>query len=153
MRFGVYIGPMHPGDIDGTTACTSRLSPMQASFRAMYASYARWGQPGERYDLGFDELKDERILVGSPQEVAERVVQYRDEFDVPVEGQQPGRGATGELPGRTILSADAQESLAGAGGGRAIRSCRLRVRGSSRQRLRRMSRSPSNIVTAAPVDV
>jgi alkanesulfonate monooxygenase SsuD/methylene tetrahydromethanopterin reductase-like flavin-dependent oxidoreductase (luciferase family) len=56
---------------------------MQASFRAMYASYARWGQPGERYDLGFDQLKDERILVGSPQEVAERVVQYRDEFDVP----------------------------------------------------------------------
>jgi alkanesulfonate monooxygenase SsuD/methylene tetrahydromethanopterin reductase-like flavin-dependent oxidoreductase (luciferase family) len=59
---------------------------VQASFRAMYASYARWGQPGERYDLGFDELKDERILVGSPQEVAERIVEYRDEFDVPFMG-------------------------------------------------------------------
>jgi hypothetical protein len=46
---------------------------VQASFRAMHASYARWGQPGERYDLGFGELKDERILVGSPQEVAERM--------------------------------------------------------------------------------
>jgi alkanesulfonate monooxygenase SsuD/methylene tetrahydromethanopterin reductase-like flavin-dependent oxidoreductase (luciferase family) len=59
---------------------------VQASFRAMHASYARWGQPGERYDLGFDELKDERILVGSPQEVAERIVEYRDEFDVPFMG-------------------------------------------------------------------
>jgi alkanesulfonate monooxygenase SsuD/methylene tetrahydromethanopterin reductase-like flavin-dependent oxidoreductase (luciferase family) len=49
----------------------------------MYESYARWGQPGERYDLEFDELKEERILVGSPQEVAERVAEYRDEFDVP----------------------------------------------------------------------
>ena len=56
---------------------------MQASLRAMYESYARWGQPGERYDLGFDELKNERALVGSPEEVAERVIEYRDEFEVP----------------------------------------------------------------------
>ena len=56
---------------------------MEASFRAMYESYARWGQPGERYDLSFDELKNERVLVGAPQEVAERVNEYRDEFDVP----------------------------------------------------------------------
>ena len=56
---------------------------MQASLRAMYESYARWGQPGERYDLEFEELKEERILVGSPGEVAERVAEYRDEFEVP----------------------------------------------------------------------
>ncbi len=56
---------------------------MKEAFRAMYQSYARWGQPGERYDLEFDELRDERILVGSPVEVAERVIEYRDEFDVP----------------------------------------------------------------------
>jgi alkanesulfonate monooxygenase SsuD/methylene tetrahydromethanopterin reductase-like flavin-dependent oxidoreductase (luciferase family) len=56
---------------------------MEASLRAMYQSYARWGQPGERYDLEFDELKEERILVGSPDEVAERVMEYRDEFQVP----------------------------------------------------------------------
>jgi alkanesulfonate monooxygenase SsuD/methylene tetrahydromethanopterin reductase-like flavin-dependent oxidoreductase (luciferase family) len=41
------------------------------------------GQPGERYDLDFDQLKEERILVGAPEEVAERVIEYRDEFDVP----------------------------------------------------------------------
>jgi alkanesulfonate monooxygenase SsuD/methylene tetrahydromethanopterin reductase-like flavin-dependent oxidoreductase (luciferase family) len=56
---------------------------MKESFRAQYESYSRWGQPGERYDLDFDELKQERILVGSPEEVAERVNEYQDEFDVP----------------------------------------------------------------------
>jgi alkanesulfonate monooxygenase SsuD/methylene tetrahydromethanopterin reductase-like flavin-dependent oxidoreductase (luciferase family) len=56
---------------------------MRAPLGAMYSSYARWGQPGERYDLDFDELKIERVLVGSPDEVAERVIEYRDEFDVP----------------------------------------------------------------------
>ena len=56
---------------------------MKDALRAQYESYARWGQPGERYDLDFDQLKEERILVGAPQEVAERVTEYRDEFDVP----------------------------------------------------------------------
>ena len=56
---------------------------MKDAFRTQYESYARWGQPGERYDLDFDQLKDERILVGAPEEVAERVIEYRDEFDVP----------------------------------------------------------------------
>jgi alkanesulfonate monooxygenase SsuD/methylene tetrahydromethanopterin reductase-like flavin-dependent oxidoreductase (luciferase family) len=56
---------------------------MRTSLRAMYESYAKWGQPGERYDLEFDELKQERILVGSPEEVAEKVTEYRDEFGVP----------------------------------------------------------------------
>ena len=41
------------------------------------------GSTRERYDLDFDELKIERVLVGSPDEVAERVIEYRDEFDVP----------------------------------------------------------------------
>jgi alkanesulfonate monooxygenase SsuD/methylene tetrahydromethanopterin reductase-like flavin-dependent oxidoreductase (luciferase family) len=56
---------------------------MKDAFRAQYESYARWGQPGARYDLDFAELKQERILVGSPEEVAERVNEYRDEFEVP----------------------------------------------------------------------
>jgi alkanesulfonate monooxygenase SsuD/methylene tetrahydromethanopterin reductase-like flavin-dependent oxidoreductase (luciferase family) len=60
-----------------------RREEMRAPLGTMYASYARWGQPGERYDLDFDELKTERVLVGSPDEVAERVIEYRDEFDVP----------------------------------------------------------------------
>jgi alkanesulfonate monooxygenase SsuD/methylene tetrahydromethanopterin reductase-like flavin-dependent oxidoreductase (luciferase family) len=56
---------------------------MKDALQAMYESYARWSQPGERYDLEFNQLKEERILVGSPAEVAERVIEYRDEFDVP----------------------------------------------------------------------
>ena len=56
---------------------------MKDAFRALYESYARWGQPGERYDLDFDELKQERILVGSPEGVAERLLEYQAEFDVP----------------------------------------------------------------------
>jgi alkanesulfonate monooxygenase SsuD/methylene tetrahydromethanopterin reductase-like flavin-dependent oxidoreductase (luciferase family) len=66
-------------------AATSRRAEegMKEAFRALYESYARWGQPGERYDLDFDQLKEERILVGSPEEVAERVREYRDEFGVP----------------------------------------------------------------------
>lgn len=56
---------------------------MRDAFEAMYESYARWGQPGERYDQDFAKLKQERILVGSPAEVATEVERYRDEFGVP----------------------------------------------------------------------
>lgn len=56
---------------------------MKGALEALYQSYARWGQPGERYDQDFAELKRERILVGTPQEVADSVTAYRDEFDVP----------------------------------------------------------------------
>jgi alkanesulfonate monooxygenase SsuD/methylene tetrahydromethanopterin reductase-like flavin-dependent oxidoreductase (luciferase family) len=56
---------------------------MRTALEALYQSYARWGQPGERYDQDFAELKRERILVGSPEEVADGVAEYRDEFAVP----------------------------------------------------------------------
>ncbi len=56
---------------------------MRSALEALYQSYARWGQPGERYDQDFAELKRERILVGSPEQVAEGVAAYRDEFAVP----------------------------------------------------------------------
>lgn len=46
----------------------------------MYQLYKRWGQPGERYDLSFDELKQERLVVGNPKEVAEQVMAYHEEF-------------------------------------------------------------------------
>ena len=45
-------------------------------------AYQRWGQPGEEYDLDFDDLKNERLIVGSPEEVAEQVLSYRQEFGV-----------------------------------------------------------------------
>ena len=46
----------------------------------MYQLYHRWGQPGERYDLSFEELKQERLVVGNPKEVTEQVMLYHEEF-------------------------------------------------------------------------
>ncbi|MDP6550446.1 MAG: LLM class flavin-dependent oxidoreductase [Dehalococcoidia bacterium] len=50
------------------------------AYERMYQMYQRWGQPGERYDLSFDELKQERLIAGSPDEVAEQVMAYHQEF-------------------------------------------------------------------------
>jgi alkanesulfonate monooxygenase SsuD/methylene tetrahydromethanopterin reductase-like flavin-dependent oxidoreductase (luciferase family) len=56
---------------------------MKDAFERMYASYARWGQPGERYDQEFEMLRRERIIVGDPDECAEEVRRYAEEFEVP----------------------------------------------------------------------
>ena len=52
------------------------------AYERMYQVYDRWGQPGERYDLGFEQLKKDRLIVGSPEEVVEQVIEYHREFDV-----------------------------------------------------------------------
>ena len=56
---------------------------MKEAFERMYASYARWGQPGERYDQDFEVLRHERIIVGNPDECAAEVRRYAEEFEVP----------------------------------------------------------------------
>ena len=48
----------------------------------LYRMYHREGQPGERYDYGFQELKEERIIVGDPAEVIREIERYQDEFGV-----------------------------------------------------------------------
>lgn len=53
---------------------------VKEAYERMYQVYQRWGQPGERYDLGFDDLKKERLIVGSPDEVVEKVMEYHHEF-------------------------------------------------------------------------
>ena len=50
------------------------------SFERLYQVYHRAGQPGERYDRSFQELKEERIIVGNPDDVAREIGRYRDEF-------------------------------------------------------------------------
>ena len=50
------------------------------SFERLYGVYHRAGQPGERYDRSFKELKQDRIIVGDPDDVAEEIQSYRDEF-------------------------------------------------------------------------
>ena len=64
---------------DSTQEAEERV---QEAYERMYQVYTRWGQPGERYDLGFDDLKKERLIVGNPDEVVEQVMEYHREFGV-----------------------------------------------------------------------
>lgn len=50
------------------------------SFKRLYNVYHRAGQPGERYDRSFQELKEERIIVGDPEDVYTEIQKYREEF-------------------------------------------------------------------------
>ena len=53
---------------------------IREGYERRYQRYQRWGQPGERYDLTYDELKQDRLIVGSPAEVVEQVMAYHKEF-------------------------------------------------------------------------
>lgn len=53
---------------------------MMDSFERLYGVYHREGQPGERYDRRFQELKEDRIIVGDPDDVTREIQSYRDEF-------------------------------------------------------------------------
>jgi alkanesulfonate monooxygenase SsuD/methylene tetrahydromethanopterin reductase-like flavin-dependent oxidoreductase (luciferase family) len=64
---------------DSTREAEERI---REGYERRYLRYQQWGQPGERYDLAFDELKRDRLILGSPAEVAEQVMAYHDEFAV-----------------------------------------------------------------------
>jgi alkanesulfonate monooxygenase SsuD/methylene tetrahydromethanopterin reductase-like flavin-dependent oxidoreductase (luciferase family) len=53
---------------------------MVESFERLYQVYHREGQPGERYDRSFQELQEDRIIMGSPEDVRQEIQTYRDEF-------------------------------------------------------------------------
>ena len=53
---------------------------MMGAFERLYGVYHREGQPGERYDRGFEELKEERVIAGSPDDVAQEIRTYQQEF-------------------------------------------------------------------------
>ncbi len=55
-------------------------SRIRGAYERRYQRSQRWGQPGERYDLPFDELKQDRLILGSPAEVIEQVMAYHEEF-------------------------------------------------------------------------
>ena len=57
---------------------------VRGAYERQYQHYHREGQPGERYDLSFDELKQDRLILGSPTEVIEQVMAYNEEFDAEV---------------------------------------------------------------------
>ncbi|MEA2658025.1 MAG: hypothetical protein QOF64_610 [Candidatus Binatota bacterium] len=53
---------------------------IKEGYERRYQRYQQWGQPGERYDLAFEELKRDRLILGSPAEVVEQVMSYHEEF-------------------------------------------------------------------------
>ena len=53
---------------------------LRGAYERRYQRYQQEGQPGERYDLSFDELKQDRLILGSPAEVIEQVMAYHEEF-------------------------------------------------------------------------
>jgi len=57
---------------------------IREGYERRYLRYQQWGQPGERYDLKFDELKRDRLILGSPAEVVEQVMSYYEEFNTEV---------------------------------------------------------------------
>jgi alkanesulfonate monooxygenase SsuD/methylene tetrahydromethanopterin reductase-like flavin-dependent oxidoreductase (luciferase family) len=57
---------------------------IKEGYERRYRRYQQWGQPGERYDLNFDELKRDRLILGSPSEVVEQVLSYHEEFGAEV---------------------------------------------------------------------
>lgn len=50
------------------------------SYERMLHMQSGWGQPGERYDQSFDKLKEERVILGSPQQCAEELAKIHKEF-------------------------------------------------------------------------
>ncbi len=67
---------------DLSIASSSRQAEdyIKAEYEQRFQRYQREGQPGERYDLSFDELKTDRLIVGSPAQVIDEVMAYHDEF-------------------------------------------------------------------------
>ncbi|HWP57887.1 MAG TPA: LLM class flavin-dependent oxidoreductase [Candidatus Acidoferrales bacterium] len=53
---------------------------IREGYERRYERYNRWGQPGERYNLAYEQLKQDRLIIGSPAEVTEQVMSYHDEF-------------------------------------------------------------------------
>lgn len=55
---------------------------LEQAFQRMFHIQSRWGQPGERSTMTFEQVKEERILLGRPEQVAERLIRLNREFDV-----------------------------------------------------------------------
>jgi len=53
---------------------------IKEAYERRYRRYEQWGQPGERYDIPFDELKQDRLIVGNTDRVVEEVMSYHQEF-------------------------------------------------------------------------
>ncbi len=50
--------------------------------KEMYNTYVKWGQPGERYDLSFEELSEGRYVIGDAAACIEQLSSYVGELKV-----------------------------------------------------------------------
>lgn len=53
---------------------------VESSYERMLHMQSGWGQPGERYDVPFEELQRDRVILGSPEEAAEQLIALNKEF-------------------------------------------------------------------------
>lgn len=53
---------------------------VEDSFTSYLHFQHEWGQPGERYNLGFDELKTDRIILGTSDDAIAEIVRLHEEF-------------------------------------------------------------------------
>ena len=65
--------------------CVSKdKASAEAMVKAAITDYlnrqSTWGQPGEDYSVGFDELKADRLILGSSEEAAEEIIALNREF-------------------------------------------------------------------------
>jgi alkanesulfonate monooxygenase SsuD/methylene tetrahydromethanopterin reductase-like flavin-dependent oxidoreductase (luciferase family) len=67
-------------DLCMAESATQAETRIKDAYERMYRLYRQWGQPGEAYDPTFEELKRERLIVGSPDDVADQVLGYHREF-------------------------------------------------------------------------
>jgi alkanesulfonate monooxygenase SsuD/methylene tetrahydromethanopterin reductase-like flavin-dependent oxidoreductase (luciferase family) len=49
-------------------------------YQRQYNIQMRWKQPGENYDVSFEELIEDRLIAGSPEEVTEEILRDHEEF-------------------------------------------------------------------------
>ncbi len=55
---------------------------LETAFKRMGQIQSRWGQPGERSTMTFEQVKEERILLGNPEQIAHRLIALNRELGV-----------------------------------------------------------------------
>lgn len=56
------------------------LNGAKPFLKRMYETYMKWGQPGEKYDLSFEELAEGRYIVGDPRTCIQELHDYVKEL-------------------------------------------------------------------------
>jgi alkanesulfonate monooxygenase SsuD/methylene tetrahydromethanopterin reductase-like flavin-dependent oxidoreductase (luciferase family) len=57
-------------------------SVLERSLQRLMQIQSRWGQPGERSKMSFEQVKEERILLGTPEQIAQKLIDLNRELGV-----------------------------------------------------------------------